>query len=255
MELHLMSAELLAGPAFHASTHMKIFFALAGVCLLITVLSSLVLKSTQAQRRGFWVGTVGAALFSFVGALPDWLGGLAFAAGCVFVMAMSAYFTSSYIKIGGKVYAFHTRDDQPDGPPGTPREPVVYDPAEEHYGTDVTAKKLWWLAIPAMGLCAASVAINVGTNGRLSVVLTAAVCVVVIAVGLGYASDASWGYRIARGQYVQFVLVGIITAGVFTVLYLLAYIVGRRWPYRYNKSLERPAPPRPSRDKSRDKEP
>jgi hypothetical protein len=244
-----MSVELMADPAFHASTHMKVFFALAGVCLVITVLSSLILKSTQAQRRGFWIGTFGAAAFSFVGALPDWFGGLAFAVGGVFVMAMSAYFTSSFIKIGGKVYAFHTRDGQPDQRLESPRQPVVYDPAEEHYGTDVTAKKAWWLSVPAMSLCSVSVATNLGSNGNHAVVLTAGGFLVLYALGLGYASDASWGYRIARGQYVQFVLVGIITAGVFTVLYLLAYSIGRRWPYRYKKSLERPAPPRPSRDK------
>jgi hypothetical protein len=227
---------------------MKVFFALAGVCLLISVLSPFITKGQVWERRTFWIGTFGAALFIFLGGLPHWIGGLALAGAGVFAMALSAYFTSSYIKISGKIYAFHTRDGQPDRSPKSPRQPV-YDPAEEHYGTDVTAKKAWWLMIPAMGLCSGTVVNNVGTGGSLGLLIATAGFLVIGAVGLGYASDASWGYRVARGQYVQFVLVGIVTAGVFTVLYLLAYVVGRRWPYRYKKSLERPAPPRASRDK------
>jgi hypothetical protein len=97
----------------HASVHMKVFFALAGVCLAVTVLSSLA-KSIEAQRRIYWGGTAGAALFTFIGLLPDWTGGLGLAAAGLFAMALAAYFTSSYIKIAGKIYAFHTRDGQPD---------------------------------------------------------------------------------------------------------------------------------------------
>jgi hypothetical protein len=53
--------------------------------------------------------------------------------------------------------------------------------------------------------------------------------------GLG---DSSWGYAIARRQYVPFALVGVVTAGSFTVLYLIAYYAGKRWPVRRRQSME-----------------
>ncbi|MCV7230239.1 hypothetical protein [Mycolicibacterium komossense] len=109
----LVSAGIITDRVVHASVHVKVFFALAGVCLAVTVLSSLA-KSIEAQRRIYWGGTAGAALFTFIGLLPDWTGGLGLAAAGLFAMALAAYFTSSYIKIAGKIYAFHTRDGQPD---------------------------------------------------------------------------------------------------------------------------------------------
>ena len=54
----------------------------------------------------------------FFAALPDWLGGLVFGAATRFGMALAAYFTSSYIKIGGRIYAFHAADERPDLQPG-----------------------------------------------------------------------------------------------------------------------------------------
>jgi hypothetical protein len=247
MELRILSAALNA-ERMHTSLHMKILFAVAGVCLLITVLSSLVTEDLRWQRRIYWGGTAGAALFTSIGAFPNWIGGLGLAAAGVFAMVLAAYFTSSYIKIGGKIYAFHTGDGQPDRPADSPRQPVIYDPAEQTYGADVSAKKLWWLLVPAVGLCSVSVATNLGESNRVPVIAGAAF-IVLFPVIFGYASDASWGYRVARGQYVQLVLLGIITAGVFVVLYLLAYGAGRRWPHRFKRSLEQPAPPRPSWDK------
>jgi hypothetical protein len=60
---------------------------------------------------------------------------------------------------------------------------------------------------------------------------------VLLAVGAGY-GDASWGYAIARGQYLQFVIASVVTVGLFAVLYLLAYSAGKRWPSRRQQSME-----------------
>jgi hypothetical protein len=58
---------------------------------------------------------------------------------------------------------------------------------------------------------------------------------------------------IARGQYVQFALVAMITVGVFTLFFYLAgFAIGRRWPMRPKRSLERAIHPR-FRDEPREK--
>lgn len=75
---------------------------------------------------------------------------------------------------------------------------------------------------------------------------SAATLFVVGALGYGY-MDASWGYSISRGQRLQFVIIAVITAGVFTVLYVIAYFAGRRWPLRRKQSMEYRAHPRHQR--------
>ena len=52
---------------------------------------------------------------------------------------------------------------------------------------------------------------------------------VILALGTGY-GDGSWNYPIARGQYVQFGIITVITAGSFAALYLIAYWAAKRWP-------------------------
>lgn len=50
--------------------------------------------------------------------------------------------------------------------------------------------------------------------------------------------DASWRYPIARGQYIQFGVASVITAGSFALIYLTAYYIAQRRPLRRKQSME-----------------
>jgi hypothetical protein len=186
----------------------------------------------------------------FIAALPDVAGGLMFGAAAVFASVVTAYFATSYLKINGKVYTFHTFHEVSESAAVAATDldrsessGAEYDPYPDQYGTGVTATKMWWLLIAAIALCVFTAATNVGSHGSQGYLVTSLVVIAVFALGFGM-MDASWGYRIARGQFLQFVLVGVVSAGAFTALYLGGYLIGRTWPMRSPKSLEYRVHPR-----------
>lgn len=227
----------------HRVMHVE-FVVLAFVGLLLPVFASW--NNRRAGRRVFWAGFLVASVSAFFIAYPpDWQSGIAFSLLVVFMMLLTAYFTSPYIKIRGKVLAFHISDSMPDPSPGGAPEPSSndpeFDPAPDSYNGTVTAGKAWWLLIFTAALFGFPVIIIDEAKPWLAPL--SAVAFVAIAAGLGY-GDASWGYSIARGQRVQFVIIAIITAGVFTILYLGGRYAGKRWPLRRKQSLEYRAHPR-----------
>lgn len=230
--------------------HLNIFFIVTGA---IGILLPIVAPSNnrQAERRLFWIGFLIALTSAFFIAYPpDWKAGIGWALLTSFLMLWRAYFSTSNIKIGGKIYAFHVEDSRPDPPPiTTPRIGTAegdHDTAHDAYsGLGLTtAKKMWWLMVFLMAICSVNVIAYVHDKERplLAGVMTA--LLVVGAAGYGYAGDASWGYPIARGQYLQFIIISVITLGVFTVFYIGGYYAGKRWPWRNKRSLEYRAHPR-----------
>ena len=232
--------------SFNAATpvggppHALFFVIGAFICLGVTQLPLVVRRGGSFAPYCYWAGTAGAALCVFIAAIPDWPGGLMFAGATVFAMALTAYFATNYIRIRGKIYTFHItqaaqapRSDQlSTSPEDSP------DDFPDAYGTDVTATKMWWLLVPTTGLCALTAATNVRDPEGQVWPIICTIVVALLAIGFGYLADGSWGYRIARRQYLQFVLVSVVTAGVFPVLYLPAHALGRRWPLRNRRSLE-----------------
>lgn len=161
-------------------------------------------------------------------------------------MVTRAYMMTSNIKIRGKIYAFHADDSRPDPspdnePPGT-GEPD-YDPAPDSYSGMATAGKMWTLLILGMAICSVNVVIYIAGRERPVLALAMAALLVTLAAGFGY-GDAIWGYPIARGQRIQFLIISVITAGVFTMFYFGAYFAGKRWPSRNKQSMEYRAHPR-----------
>jgi hypothetical protein len=158
-------------------------------------------------------------------------------------MTASAYWFTPYIKIRGKIYAFHIQDSLPDPPDGTPppgSDDPDYDPAPDSYSGTVTAKKAWWVLVFFMTICVFTVIIRDGNGAWMAP--SAAAIVVVSAAVYGY-GDASWGYSVARGQRLQFAIVSVVTVGVFTVFYLGGYRAGKRWPLRRTQDMEYRAHP------------
>lgn len=62
--------------------------------------------------------------------------------------------------------------------------------------------------------------------------------VIVMACVIIQRSLASWGYPIARGQYLQFGLAAAITVGYFPAVFLTAHYLGKPHPLRRKQSLE-----------------
>jgi hypothetical protein len=226
--------------------HVNTFFMVTGaIGMLLTLLASS--KNRRAGRRAYWGGALLTSISAFFIAYPpDWKSGIAFSGFSCFLMVFTAYHYTPYIKIRGKIYAFYVTDSQPDpSPDGTPppgSDDPDHDPAPDSYGGMATAKKTWWQGVFAMGLCVFCVIVT-DKDKPWWLAPTAAAFVIAAAVCLGY-GDASWGYPIARGQRLQFVIIAIITLGVFPLLYLPGYAAGKRWPLRRKKSMEYQAHPR-----------
>ncbi len=224
--------------------HANTFFLVTGaIGLLFTVLASS--KNRRAGRRVFWGGALLAAISAFFIAYPpDWKSGALLAMFASGMTVFTAYFYTPYIKIRGKIYAFHIDDSRPDPSSGASPAPAndepSYDPAQDAYRAlgGTTASKMWWLMIFAMALCVLGVAEYFHFRDSLWSAVSAAAVVVVVAALFGYAVDASPGYPIARGQYLQFAIVSVITAGVFTIFYLCGYFAGKRWPLHRAESSE-----------------
>jgi hypothetical protein len=227
--------------------HTLIFFIATLVCLAFAVLPQLFLNRGRSwERRVFWGGTTAALPCVFVASLPDWKLGIGASLFGLAWMIFTAYWLGPSIKVGGKTYAFHVVDSLPDpAPDGTPRpgsDDLDYDPAPDSYGGLTTAKKSWWVMILTSAMCVLCVIIRADDKPWwLAPVM--GTFFVILSAGFGY-GDASWGYPVARGQRLQFVIIAIITAGAFTVLYLAGYSAGKRWPLRRKQSMEYRAHPR-----------
>lgn len=166
----------------------------------------------------------------------------------------AAYGYTPYIKIRGKIYALNADDSRPD-PEDMPTETdsaiddhAKHDPAPDSYSGLLTARKMWWVVAILMLIAAINVRIfwEGGSTEWLSGLIGAAFLLFFsVVLGLG---DASWGYGIARGQTIQFVIISIITAGTFAVIYLAAYWIGKRKPVRRKQSMEYRAHPRHQRE-------
>lgn len=238
--------EMAAGPSLH-ETHTLIFFVLTLIFLAFATITPMLVNPSRSQeRRIYWIGIAGAAISIFPACLPYWKYSIGASLVVAAFMTASAYKNGPNIKIRGKIYAFHVRDRLPDpSPDGTPApgtDKPDYDPAPDAYGGSVTAKKFWWLVTGMMAMCAANIIIPDSHKPWL-LVPSAVAMLVVSALGLGYA-DASWGYPIARSQRIQFVILAVITAAAFTVLYLAGHAAGKRWPLRRKDSFEYRAHPR-----------
>ncbi|AGB21239.1 hypothetical protein Mycsm_00801 [Mycobacterium sp. JS623] len=179
-------------------------------------------KNDAVGRRMFWAGfLIGSVSAFFIAFPPDWKSGTLLSLLVAVLMLMTAYFTSPYLKFGGKVIAFSTADA------GTGAQDAAF----------TSARKLWWLMVPAMALCA----FNIGQyvihkeNPRLAAVM--AVAVVAVAIVFGY-GDGRARYSIARRQLPQFVVVSFVTLGLFTVLYFGGYALGKQRSRPHRQSMD-----------------
>jgi hypothetical protein len=197
-----------------------IFFVATLVCLLLPVITVGSERSLSWQRKVYWSSTFGAMACVIIASLPSFATGGVFAFLILLGMSLRAYFTSRYITIGGRVIAFHSGTGT-SSRPGRPGELGV----DEPYSPTVSASRLWWLLVVGVGIFGAgSMWINLASGQELRYGILGLGIVVAFAVLTGI-GDAMHRQRIARGQYVQFAILSLASAGIYPVLYLIAHAV------------------------------
>ncbi|CAJ1585720.1 hypothetical protein [[Mycobacterium] wendilense] len=212
VSLHARGIVELAGER----PHTLIFYVLTMVCVATTLIPDGSRGDLSSQRRTYWSGTVFAAACAFIAALPNVRTGLIVAGLCVFCLVLPAYFRTQLIKIGGRVIAFESAEYLPDTADG-----------KDPYTRRASAAKVWWLSIFCVGIGAINLLAYVIDHEPVLYGLLGLFLLTVPAVVSGL-NDGMHRQRIARGQYLQFGIVTVISAGIFTVCYLLARSVGLR---------------------------
>ncbi|WP_197378350.1 hypothetical protein [Mycolicibacterium mengxianglii] len=202
--------------------HTLVFSIAAVLCLLLPVITVGSKRDLGWQRKVYWGSTFGSAACVFVASLPNIATGLIFVVFVLFITTVRAYFASQYIKIGGHVIAFHSAPDP------ARHDDVAALEDDQPYSPSVSAAKMWWLMVIAVGVIGSGNMwayvvdredLRYGILG-LGIVVAAAVL-----YGIG---DAMHLQRIARGQYLQFAVLALVSAGIFPVLYVIAHWVTLR---------------------------
>jgi hypothetical protein len=200
-----------------------------------TFLESFLNVDRKIHQAIYWSCTAAAAVCGFFVAYPNIKEGVLAVVFVIGALVSVAYFTTSYIRVRGHTYADTTignaveKDDVDD----EPRD----DGRDDSYSGVYSPAKFWWGVLPVALIMTSAVVLSVSGQKPWWYALIGVGLLVLMAPmsGLG---DGSWRYAIARGQYLPFALVGLATAGTFTVLYFIAYYAGKRWPVRRRQSME-----------------
>lgn len=218
-----------------------LFFIVLAGCVAVAVIQQFFDHSRSSQRRVYWTCTGLGAVAAFLAIPEDTPKGIGVAAFFVGVMSVAAYAYTPYIKIGGKIRALAAQTPDPDD---TSAESTTgqHDPAPDAYSGMLTAPKMWWILVLLMLISAGNTYAFATGDGEWWVAAIGIAFLVFLAVATGI-GDASWGYPIARGQRIQFVILVVVTLGTFTVIYLAAYALAKRRPIRSKHSLEYRAHP------------
>ncbi len=203
--------------------HTLIFSIAAMLCLVPTFIPWGDGRSLSWQRKVYWSSTFGAATCAFIASLPSVFTGILLAAFAIFLMALPAYFSTQYIKIGRWVIAFRSATDLTAGRTDS-GEPL----GDEPYSSKVSAAKMWWLMVFGVGIGAANLLIYVVDREDLRYGLLGLGIIVAVGALFGF-GDASSAQRVARGQYVPFTVIVLMTVGIFGLCYLAAYAATLRW--------------------------
>lgn len=182
-------------------------------------------NNARIERRIYWsiwllslgVMTLGVVNRGWRTALVIYAVGIA-AALCF------AYFRSSYLKIGGRIYSYSIARTRPHPPrDGSPAPPVI--PPPDAYRGTVTATAHWCL-LTVFSMIAGASALMFGMGPET---LGAGALAATMLGFTGYI-DSCDGFPIARRRWVQLALVVVSAIPVFLlppIAYLIAYYIDR----------------------------
>lgn len=219
-------------------------FGAVALCYLAGLLISFSDISIGAQRRIYWSCACMAGVFGTLATYPTWNNAATLGIFASTLMTVAAYVSTPYIKIGGKIYSLTIPDPDPEvAPATTDSAQQETDPHPDSYSGLLTATTMWWSLVVLAVIAAGNVYAAVVGQGEVWVGVISGTFSALLAVVTAY-GDASWRYPIARGQYIQFGVASVITAGGFALIYLTAYYIAQRRPLRRKQSMEYQVHPR-----------
>ena len=218
--------------AIPVAPNVLIIVGLAIIIVLCTVATFT--KDIRIARRIYWAAwLLGIPVMALSVLGRGWkVFGLSLGVG-LFGAVVYAYFRTSYLNIGGRVYAFTIALSRPDPPAdGSPAPP------NDAYGQQVAASNMWWV-LAAFSAAAGFAGVVEGTS-PLTIGVTGFVAAVSALVGY---LDSHEGWPISRKQYVQLGFIVVASIPVF-LLPPLAYVLtywaggGRHTSHRDDESLD-----------------
>jgi hypothetical protein len=227
-----------------------LFLGVVILCFITGLLLSSFNLTLPKQRRIYWSSACLAAVSGFLMFNPDWKTGLGIAGMFLAAMFVAAYAATPYIKIRGKIYALTVSLRQPDPedtpPPDNDRPARAAgvdqsgsadrgDPSRDSYSGALTPATFWWMSVVFAVIASGNAYFVLAGRGGHAAAAGSVGLLLFVVLGAGY-GDASWGYCIARGQYLQFGIMALITAGSAALVYLIAFYTARRWPLRRPRS-------------------
>jgi hypothetical protein len=215
----------------HPPVWSRVLFFTALAIMFGELLISFFVDNPRIERRLYWSSWIGGGVLLGLSLLfRGWQAVAAVFALVMFGAVVYAYFNTSYLKIGGRIYALRGRDSRPDPPEdGSPAPAPIR--ARDAYIGDISAAKFWWLLVALAGLLAGTVLLG----GWIWQATAFAVLMVVVSAVCGI-DDATRRLPIARGQHIQAFIAAVLSIpvwGVPAIVYLLGYQIGRRWPMGY----------------------
>jgi hypothetical protein len=186
---------------------------LAGmVILFVGLLSLLFVRDVRYARRVYWLSWASAGSVMSLAVVDRGLPSVCLAAVAAMGFAsLYAYFRTSYIKFGGRVFAFTIPDSRPD-PPRDGSAPLLPPAPLDSYRSLITAPKLWW-TLAVVTFAAAYAGFELDISGA-TLGLTAFVTVIFSLIGHW---DAREHFPIARRQFIQLSLIVVASIPIFLI--------------------------------------
>lgn len=192
-----------------------------GLCLFAGGLLEHLKVPLTTKRRMYWYLAALSGILWFLAGYPNLENMLGFLAMAWVIQLGWAYAHTPYIRINGKIYAFESK----------------YVNIESENGPDelrrrnefTTPTKMWWVvAFWPIVICAAICSsflpgregFSIHNDGAWILGLLGYCLFFGIVVGRG---EAKLDRSIAQGQWPQFIIASICSAGLFAVFYLTAY--------------------------------
>ncbi|MGV0836691.1 hypothetical protein [Mycolicibacterium thermoresistibile] len=215
-----------------------LFFWLTVIAVGTAIVQSFFNHDNSSQRRIYWICVCIASITAFLMSYPilsRCLQGAAFTFGA---MTLLAYLYTPYIKIDGQIYALtednRTADaDDAESDAGGATEPE----GSDSYSGLLSSAKMWWIQVILIAMSVINIYAYLTGNGEWWVAGIGVAFILFFSLVIGY-GDGSWDYPFARGKFVQFGILTVITLGVYALLYFGAYSIARRRPIRSRHSME-----------------